>query len=74
VLFRSIVQPHRAIGIGVFAEKRAQAALVDRDLPVGRILHPSPASPAANQNWAGKITETLASYGLDIPNPNAIAS
>ena len=29
-------------------------------IAVRRILHPSPASPAANRDWAGKAEEALA--------------
>lgn len=47
------------IGVGDFAEKRARQALGDRKVRFGRILHPSPASPAANQDWAGTATRQL---------------
>ena len=40
------------IGIGGFAEARAREALSGMDLRIGRILHPSPASPAANRGWS----------------------
>lgn len=54
-----ILQPEWLIGIGGFAEKRAR--LVAEDLPVriGQILHPSPASPAANRGWAEAATKQL---------------
>jgi len=58
------LQPRYVIGVGVFAEKRAQAALEGVDVLIGRILHPSPASPQANRNWASTITKQLADYGL----------
>src|SRR5262245_11067493 len=47
-----ILQPDWLIGIGDFAEKRAKAGFADARLKVGSILHPSPASPAANRDWA----------------------
>ncbi len=31
---------------------------------VGRILHPSPASPAANKDWAGSATRSLVKLGI----------
>jgi single-strand selective monofunctional uracil DNA glycosylase len=33
-------------------------------LNIGRILHPSPASPAANKDWAGKATDELKALGI----------
>jgi single-strand selective monofunctional uracil DNA glycosylase len=62
-----VVQPRLVVGIGGFAEGRARAALVDRAIPVGGILHPSPASPAANKNWAGTIERQLAELGVRVP-------
>lgn len=61
----TILQPEWLIGVGGFAESRA--LLVKESLPglkVGRILHPSPASPAANKDWAGNVTRTMESLQL----------
>ncbi len=58
------LQPCYVIGVGAFAEKRAQEALSDADVTIGRILHPSPASPQANRNWVGIITKQLEAYGI----------
>ncbi|MDR2030697.1 MAG: single-stranded DNA-binding protein, partial [Azoarcus sp.] len=44
--------PEWVIGIGAWAENRAAAALGTGSVGLGRILHPSPASPAANRGWA----------------------
>lgn len=52
------------IGIGGFAEARARQALADRPLSFGRILHPSPASPAANRDWEGTVRRELQAMGL----------
>ncbi len=53
------------IGIGAFAEARAQSALSDvRGVRLGRILHPSPASPAANRGWAEQATKQMQALGL----------
>ncbi|MCA9182037.1 MAG: hypothetical protein KDA51_11310, partial [Planctomycetales bacterium] len=52
----SIMQPQWIIGIGAFAEKcalRVIAANATLNVQAGRILHPSPASPAANKDWSG---------------------
>jgi single-strand selective monofunctional uracil DNA glycosylase len=51
-----ILQPHWLIAVGGFAEKRAAEALAGLDIRIGKILHPSPASPAANRGWAEQAT------------------
>ena len=40
------------LGIGAFAKGACERALTGLAIPVGQILHPSPASPAANRGWA----------------------
>ncbi len=53
------------IGIGAFAEAQAQRALSNvRGIQFGRILHPSPASPAANRGWAEQATRQMQAHGL----------
>ena len=59
------LKPLRVIGIGKFAEKRARAALA-ADVQIGDMLHPSPASPAANKNWAKAADAALAQNGIRI--------
>lgn len=58
------LEPDWLIGIGGFAEDRARAALASRDLRIGRILHPSPASPLANRDWAGTAQRELRMLGV----------
>jgi single-strand selective monofunctional uracil DNA glycosylase len=58
------LQPTLVIGIGGFAEQRAREAL-GSDLRIGRILHPSPASPAANADWAGLVDAQLRALGFE---------
>jgi single-strand selective monofunctional uracil DNA glycosylase len=53
------LQPEWLIGVGDFAEKRARLALEGTTVRFGRVLHPSPASPAANRDWAGAATKQL---------------
>ncbi len=55
----NVLQPDWVIGVGAFAEGRAKAALDGLDLKIGRILHPSPASPAANRGWGEQATRQL---------------
>ncbi|MCH2142981.1 MAG: single-stranded DNA-binding protein [Phycisphaerales bacterium] len=59
-----LLQPRSVVGVGAFASKRARRALAQRDLPVHQILHPSPASPAANRGWQPQIEAQLESLGL----------
>ncbi len=56
-----ILEPEWLIGVGDFAAKRGQAIVQEtgKNLRTGQILHPSPASPAANRGWAAKATEQL---------------
>jgi single-strand selective monofunctional uracil DNA glycosylase len=45
---------------------RARAALGGLDVEIGRILHPSPASPAANRGWAEQADRELAALAIDL--------
>lgn len=59
------LQPEWLIGVGGFAEGRAllQAEAFPK-MKIARVLHPSPASPAANKDWAGNVTRTLEGLGV----------
>lgn len=61
-----LLGPARVVGVGKFAEKRAAEALVGRDVPIGTILHPSPASPAANRGWVEQIEPQLVAQGVEL--------
>ena len=54
-----IMEPEWLIGVGGFAKKRAEEALKGVEIKIGTILHPSPASPAANRGWAAAATKQL---------------
>jgi len=54
--------PEWVIGIGGWAEARARGAL--NGVKVGRILHPSPASPAANRGWSQAAERQLLELGV----------
>lgn len=56
--------PRWVIGVGAFAEQRARAVLGEGGPVIGRVLHPSPASPLANKDWGGEATRTLQGYGV----------
>jgi len=47
-----ILDPEWLIGIGGFAEKRLLPIAAATGKRCGSVLHPSPASPAANRGWA----------------------
>jgi single-strand selective monofunctional uracil DNA glycosylase len=61
------LQPSLVVGVGAFAESRARAALDGIDVGIGRILHPSPASPAANRGWSERATRELRELGVVLP-------
>lgn len=58
-----VLEPRLVVGVGGFAETRATAALAVCAVPVGRVLHPSPASPAANRGWRQAAEAQLESLG-----------
>jgi single-strand selective monofunctional uracil DNA glycosylase len=58
------LQPQWLIGVGDFAERRARLLFANSGVKLGRIPHPSPASPAANRDWAGQATRQLQSLGV----------
>jgi single-strand selective monofunctional uracil DNA glycosylase len=61
-----ILEPEWVVGVGGFAEGRLLDVV--EDLPnrprLARILHPSPASPAANRDWAGTVAKQLKTAGV----------
>lgn len=57
-------QPEWVIGVGAWAEQRARQALAGIDLRFGRVLHPSPASPAANRGWSEAASRQLVELGV----------
>jgi single-strand selective monofunctional uracil DNA glycosylase len=76
---RAVVQtlaPAWVVGIGKFAEGRAQAALTG--VRLANMPHPSPANPNANRNWAELARAQLAAQGLElasfVPGARALSS
>lgn len=69
-----IFRPEWLIGVGDFAAKRARLVFQEREPTanrpcgshprVGQILHPSPACPESNIDWAGKVTRQLQALGV----------
>lgn len=61
-----LYRPQWLVGVGGFARKKLEA-LVGKDpadVRLGTLLHPSPASPAANRGWAEAAGRQLAAQGI----------
>jgi len=59
------LNPVYLVGIGQYAAQQARKALADTsEIIVSSILHPSPANPQANRNWAGTVENTLIENGI----------
>lgn len=64
-----LLAPRHLVGIGAYAETKLREACPEREIV--RILHPSPASPAANRDWAGTVKQQLQhSSVFPIANPS----
>lgn len=59
-------RPRLVVGVGQFALARAREALPGAGCAFGTILHPSPASPAANRGWAPQAERQLAALGVPL--------
>ncbi len=59
------LNPHWVIGVGGFAKTRIEHALGKDVRPrIAQILHPSPASPAANRGWSEAVEHRLDELGV----------
>lgn len=58
------IKPRIAVGVGAYAEQCFRRVLGARPIEIVRILHPSPASPAANRDWSAKVTRQLVEAGV----------
>jgi single-strand selective monofunctional uracil DNA glycosylase len=59
-----ILEPEWLVGIGGFAAERGKLVSEGLKIKVGQILHPSPASPAANRGWAKIVSQQLVELGV----------
>ena len=61
-----VIQPEFAVGVGAYAEGCLKRVVEQAKVEpkISRILHPSPASPAANKDWAGTATRQLREAGI----------
>ena len=60
----AVLRPPLVIGVGAFATERARIALGASSVSFATVLHPSPASPAANRGWDAVARRQLAEAGF----------
>jgi single-strand selective monofunctional uracil DNA glycosylase len=62
------IQPEFAVGVGAYAQDCLKRVCNSNSslsqIVISKILHPSPASPAANRDWAGQATKQLIEAGI----------
>ncbi len=58
------LKPTWVVGVGRFAHEGAERAIRDGSVRFATIPHPSPANPAATQDWAGAATRALIEQGV----------
>lgn len=62
------LQPEWLIGVGAYAEKKlmetVKTHLPNQSYQIGKILHPSPASPIANRGWEPQAEKQLQDLGV----------
>ncbi len=59
-----LLEPEWIVGVGAFAQAQAAQALAGLPVKHAKVLHPSPASPAANRGWAAAATKQLLEQGV----------
>ncbi|XP_066299763.1 single-strand selective monofunctional uracil DNA glycosylase-like [Branchiostoma lanceolatum] len=61
-----LLQVKTVVGVGRFAQERAQYALktAGLDIPVLFIMHPSPINPQANKGWAAQMMVEFEKLGI----------
>lgn len=59
-----ILEPEWVVGVGAFARAKAESALPGLRVKFAQILHPSPASPAANRGWSQAAARQLSEQGI----------
>jgi len=62
----ALLRPRLVVGVGAFARAEAERALAGcpHGVEFAQILHPSPASPAANRGWDAPVRAELAKLGV----------
>lgn len=71
-----VLEPQTVIGVGKWAQEQATRVVKQAQLPVrvATILHPSPASPAANRGWLEAARAQLEALGHPWPSPSSPTS
>lgn len=60
-----LLQPEWLVGVGGFARQKLEALFGERaDARIGTVLHPSPASPAANRGWSEAARRQFVEQGI----------
>ena len=59
-----VLEPEWLLAIGGFAEKCARRVFAGNSPKIATILHPSPANPAANRDWAAVAVAKLQEVGV----------
>ncbi len=59
------LRPTHLVGVGAYAaQKFAEISTPADTWKITQILHPSPASPAANKDWSGDVTRSLVAANI----------
>lgn len=58
------LEPEFVVGVGDYAYRRIQRVGVGPHTQLAKVLHPSPASPAANRGWAEAASKQLLEQGV----------
>ncbi len=59
-----VLEPDWVVGVGRWAREKAERVLAQGPARIGQVLHPSPASPAANRGWSEAAWGQLAQQGI----------
>jgi single-strand selective monofunctional uracil DNA glycosylase len=60
-----VLRPEHLVGIGAYAAKKFSEVTTPTDTwKITQMLHPSPASPAANKGWPAEPIRTLEAAGI----------
>ena len=59
-----VLEPEWLVGVGGFALARGELVSGMVRVKLGKILHPSPASPAANRGWPEAVIKQLVELGI----------
>jgi single-strand selective monofunctional uracil DNA glycosylase len=62
--FIDVLSPKYLVGVGAFAETCLKRIFPDRKKDIYRMLHPSPASPIANRDFAGTAIKQMREFGI----------